>query len=94
MKQARYTDDDGRIWVTFLPDEAPDTMAAQGVPHGPASLEPLGLPLEVEVRLHNELVHRGILTEQDVKRRMPDVQSALMAALKVDVLRIAALYAS
>lgn len=93
MKQARYTDDDGRIWVTLLPEEAPDTMAEQGVPHGPPSMEPLGLPLEVEVRLHNELVHREILTEHDVRRRQPEVQAALMAALKVDALRIAALYA-
>lgn len=66
--------------------------AEQGVPLGPPPLAELNLPPEVEVRLHNQLFERGLYTSQDVRRRLPDVRAALMAALSVDVARILAVF--
>jgi len=76
----------------LLPEGAPDSDASMGVPIGPPSLAPLGLPVEIEVLLHNQLFDRGLIRERDLRRRMPDLAAALMAALRVNVHRIAGLY--
>ena len=92
MREATYTDPEGRMWAVWLPEGVPDEQASEGIPRGPISLEPLGLPLDFEIRLHNQLFHRGLLTATDVRKRRTEVQAALMAALKVDAGRILALY--
>ncbi len=92
MKIVSYTDDDGRRWATQLPEDAPDSDAAKGLPLGPPSLEPLGLPLEIEVRLHNQLFDRELFTEKAVKRSRESVVAALMGTLKVDAQAIITLY--
>jgi len=93
-RRVTYTDDAGRRWVVMLPEGKPDSDASMGIPVGPPSLEPLGLPEEIEVRLHNALVDRGLLTERDAKMRRSHLLGALQAALKVDIVRVAALYAA
>lgn len=93
LKFVMWTDPDGRQWRTAIPDSAPDHEAKRGVPAGPPSLEPLGLPLDVEVRLHNELVARRIFTYDDARKRRADVANALSSALKADTGRIVDLYA-
>lgn len=93
-RRVTYTDDAGRRWVVVLPDDKPISDAAMGIPVGPPSMEPLGLPEEIEVRLHNALVDRGLLTERDFKTRRSHVMGALQTALKVDIVRVAALYAA
>jgi hypothetical protein len=50
----------------------------------------MDLPLEIEVRLNNELYHRGILTEKDLRKRRSDAAAAVMAACRLDVDRILA----
>lgn len=92
MRKVTYQDDDGRWLVSLIPDSAPDTHAPQGVIVGPPSLEGLELPLDIEVRLHNQLFHRGLLTEQDVRRRPNEVTAAIAAALKLDAQRILSLF--
>lgn len=92
MKQAVYKDEAGRQWAVLLPDEAPESDAALGVPLGPPSLESLNLPEEVEVRLHNQLFARRLFAPIDVKRRRQDVFAALQAALSLDVERVVQLY--
>jgi hypothetical protein len=92
VRQSSYTDEEGRHWSVSLPDGVPETDAALGIPLGPISLEPLGLPLEVEVRLHNQLFARRIFTVSDVKARRVDIFGALQAAFRVDTERIAQLY--
>lgn len=92
LRMVEYTDAKGRLWFRGLPDGIPDSKAKTGVPLGPPSMEPLGLPPEVEVRLHNQLAKRGILNEEDARRHLTDIHSALMAALRVDVHRILAIY--
>lgn len=87
-----YTDAKGRMWAKNLPDSVPDSDAAMGFELGPPSLEPLGLPLDMEVRLHNELFARRLWTFADLKRRPVDVQGAIQSAFKVDAGRIFELY--
>jgi len=92
MKRASYEDAKGRRWATLLADDMPDEDASLGIPLGPPPVEALGLPEEVEVRLHNELFAREIFTAQDAKRRINDVVAALQAALRVDAGLIIGLY--
>jgi hypothetical protein len=92
VKQVSYEDEKGRVWVVSLPDDASVNDAPHGIPVGPPSLEPLGLPLALEVRLHNILVGRQLLTLADVKRRRQDVFAAWQQALAVDTDRIVQLY--
>jgi len=92
MKPVDYRDRDGRTFRALLPDNAPASHAPRGIPVGPPHLDALRLPLAVEVRLHNELHHRGVFTARDALKRRPDVQAALMAALAVDAQRIVDLY--
>ena len=76
---------DGRKYRVIVPDEAPPENWPYGVIVGPTDLSVLGLPLEIERRLHNELFSRGLITLRDIRRNMQNVQGALMAALHVDV---------
>lgn len=92
LRTVEYEDPEGRKWLRGLPDGTPDTQAAIGVPQGPPPLTSLGLPLAIEVRLHNQLYARGVLTERDARSKLPDIQSALSAALRVDVHEILKVY--
>lgn len=92
LRKVTYTDTEGRLKVSMLPDKALDIEAPNGVPVGPPNLGELGLPKEIEVRLNNELFARGIITAQDAVKRRPEVLGALMAALKVDAGHIVDVY--
>ena len=92
MREMSYTDDEGRQWAVSLPDGVPESDAPLGIPLGPPSLAPLGLPLDVEVRIHNQLFARRLFTPRDVKTRRMEILGALQAALRVDIVAIAALY--
>lgn len=78
----------------YLPNDVPEEQAVKGIPIGPPSLEPLGLPVAFDVALHNQLFHRKLFTPRDVRLRRRDVMSAIQAALKVDTERIVQLYVS
>lgn len=92
MKEATYEDKKGRLWRVLVPDHALDSDASLGIPIGPPSLDSLGLPEEQAVRLHNQLYHRQLFTEEDMKRRRHDVTAALFATFKVDSQKIIDLY--
>lgn len=92
LRKVTYTDSEGRKRVSLLPANAGDEEAENGIPVGPPRLDTLELPLEIEVRLNNELFHRGILTGSDALRRRAEVVAALQSALKVDAGRIVDLY--
>lgn len=92
MRQASYEDSDGRKWAVWLPEDVPDSDASLGLPMGPPSLEGLGLPLELEVRLHNNLVAAGLLTWADVKRNRTGVVSAIRATLSPTTEQVLTLY--
>lgn len=88
MRTGSYEDAQGRKWATLLPDGVADIDAAMGLPLGPPSLAVLGLPLEVEVRLHNQLFNRKLFKLVDVKKRRADLFSAIQAAYAADGERI------
>jgi hypothetical protein len=92
MRRSTYTDNAGRIHVVLLPDDAPDSHATLGIPVGPPSLAALGLPEELEIRLHNQLVARNVLTAADAKARRSDILGALQKALSMDTDRVATCY--
>jgi len=92
MRTVDYRDHDGRQWRVLLPEGVPDSDAHMGLPVGPPSLESLNLPLALEVRLHNELFRRSLLTARDVKRNPDGVAAAWRSAIRTDTMDIIALY--
>jgi len=93
LKRVMYTDSDGRKRVVLLPEEySEDQAEAIGIPVGPPRLDELGLPLELEVRLNNELYNRGILEPNDALRKRADIMGAIQSALKIDTDIIVTLY--
>lgn len=94
LKTVTWQDEAGRRWRSLLPPEADDAEAPAGIPAGPPSLNQLNLPLEISVRLHNELEARGLYTWDDVRRQgRTAVQAAVAAALRLDVELVQACYA-
>ena len=93
MRKVDYQDSKGRMTQRLVPDDAPDANARYGIVVGPPDLDSLGLPQEVEIRLHNELFNRGLLTLDDVRKRRPEIMAAVQAALKVDAESVMAAYA-
>lgn len=91
LVRAKYQDDEGRWWVVLVPPGHEDE-ASMGIPVGPPDLASLGLPEAVEVRLHNQLFNRGLLTARDLKGRGQEVFAALQAAYRVDQGAVTALY--
>lgn len=92
MRETTYVDPEGRKWRVVLPDEAPEEHASMGVRLGPPTLASLGLPLDLEVRLHNALYDRALYQEKDVLQRRTEVFSALLATFRLDVETIVRLY--
>jgi len=90
LRKVEYTDREGRIFITQLPEGVPDSQAEIGIPVGPPDLTELHLPIETEVRLNNALVRRELIEAKDAS--VERIREALMAALKVDAQRIALLY--
>ena len=83
---------DGKKYRAVVPDQADRETWQYGIPVGPPDLSELDLPVEIEVRLHNELFVRGLITLADVRRNMSSLQGALQAALRVDAQMIVQLY--
>lgn len=90
LKRASWTDSDGRNKVVLIPEDS--DQAEMGIPVGPPSLAELGLPLDIEVRLNNELVNRGILTAVDALKNRAEISLAIQSVLKVDTDRIVQAY--
>jgi len=92
LREVRWEDHAGRYWLVELPDNVPDTDAEYGIILYPVDLSSLGLPIEIEVRLHNQLYHRGIRSGPEARLRQSDISTAIRTALRVDALRIIKLY--
>ena len=92
MRETTFTDNMGRKWLVTLPDDAPDVAASMGPRIGPPPLDELGLPTDIEVRLHNQLHDRGLFTLRDALKRRIEVFAALQAAFRVETEAIISLY--
>ena len=86
LKRASWIDPEGRKKVVLIPEES--DQAEMGIPVGPPDLTGLDLPLELEVRLNNELVNRGIITDIDAIRNRNEISLAIQSVLKLDVDRV------
>mgnify|MGYP000865130357 CR=1 FL=1 len=88
LREASYTDDFGRKWAVLLPDRLPDDAAPMGLPLGPQSLESLGLPLDIEVALHNALFERRVWDYATAVSRLSAVESAVRSVYRLSVHRV------
>lgn len=93
MRETTYTDEQGRKWWVLLPDGVPDSEASRGIPIGPPSVDPLGLPVTIATRLHNELYIRRIFTYEQAVKMQGDINVAIRAALRAETDRVISLYA-
>ena len=92
LKRTSWIDSDGRKKIVLLPDDTGEENAEMGIPLGPPSLAELDLPPELEVRLNNELVNRGIITAVDALKNRAEISLAIQSVLKLDVNRIIQMY--
>lgn len=92
MREVTYTDREGRRWKRLLPDDEPDERARLGIPVGPPPLDRLNLPLDIEIRLHNELHDRGLFTDRDLRGRIDQLRDAVQAAIRIDAQRLHSCY--
>lgn len=92
MIRKEWTDSEGRKWIVNVPEECPEDMVSLGIPVGPPSLARLGLPLDIEVRLHNQLANRGLVTKRDFEARPRDVVAAIQTAFRVDMQTLHTIY--
>ncbi len=95
MNQSRlvdrdYEDPDGYWWRVRVPEDTNDP--SMGIPVGPPDLTALGLPPDLQRRLHNQLHARRLFTRRDLRGRMPEVLAALQATYKVDAQAVTTLY--
>lgn len=88
------TERDGFKYKVQVPDSAPKHMWHAGVVVGPPDLSGLDLPVDVRRRLNNELFVRGLITQRDTRKKVNELQAALMSALRVDVSMLMEAYAS
>jgi hypothetical protein len=73
----------------MLPDGAPDSDAAIGIPIGPPDIvDVLGLPEEVATRLHNNLHRQGIWNAKVAARKPNALMTAVSATYKIDAQRL------
>lgn len=91
-REVTWIDDAGRRFRVLIPAGAPDEDADHGLILGPPDLRPLGLPVEIEVRLHNALEGRGIITARDAASRPEEIVRALLSSFKASAQSVQALY--
>lgn len=93
MKLVDYTDESGFKFKMQVPDDAAEDTYKFGTPYGPPDISELGLPPQLQLRLHNQLFDRDLFTLKDVQRQRVNVMGAWQAALTTDVESIVQIYA-
>lgn len=93
-KKVTYTAPDGRMFYVEVPEDAPEHHYRFGVVLGPPDLK---IELDTEqlnVRIHNELYARQLLTLHDLRHRPADVVAAIQAAVRIDAQELMAAWYS
>lgn len=89
MRTIDYTDDEGLVQRSLVPEGASDEEAPLGVPVGVDIVDGLtrgGMPYETAKRLQNELRLRGVWGYKNVRKRSAEeIFAALQAAFRIDV---------
>lgn len=75
-----------------VPDDEPEENYSRGLIIGPPDISRLGLPEEIEARLHHELFVRQVITRKDALKKRNEIYAALQAAFSLDVDRILECY--
>jgi hypothetical protein len=83
LRKVEHVDHLGRRFLVWLPDGVPDSEAPKGILIGPQTLDGLGLPLEFEVSLHNQLFQREVWNHEIAERDPVKVVQAVRSAAKV-----------
>ena len=86
LVERQYQDDTGRDWTVMVPEN--ETNLSLGIPVGPPDTSALDLPEDVAVALHNQLNARRLFTYANGKHRINEIEAALKAALRVDVIKV------
>ncbi len=86
LVERQYIDDTGRSWTVMIPEGELDVSL--GIPIGPPDTKSIGLPEDEAVALHNQLNARRIFTYENGKHRINEIEAALKAALRVDVMKV------
>ncbi len=86
LVERQYLDDTGRSWTVMIPGGEQD--ASLGIPIGPPDTRALGLPEDQAVALHNQLNARRIFTYENGRHRINEIEAALKAAFRVDVIKV------
>jgi len=81
MRLVSWEDDRGYMRQSYVPDDAPDSMAPQGIAHNPPDLSEIDWG-DVERDLHNALVAQGLITWQDVQRQQNTLLPVVTSILK------------
>lgn len=94
MEEVEWVDHWGRKFVVYVRIQG-DVIGdpSKGVIKGPQPLDMLGLDQETNVRLHNELYARGIITYKDAMHRPMAILQAIQQALRVNVQQVQNAYA-
>ena len=89
MKIVDFTDSRGRMRRALLKEEDPPEWAEQnrGIPQDPPDLDQLNWE-EIQVKLHNELMVRGLLNYEDVQKQQNGLEAAIKAALLPRLIRL------
>ena len=87
-RRVDYTDDAGVVRPMLVPVTAPDADAPLGIP-----LMTVDLTAEVDwarvaVELQNEVTRRGLFTAADLSRLDGQLERAILAVLKRNIVRI------
>jgi hypothetical protein len=88
MRLVSWEDERGYVMQSYLPDDASDDMAKQGIPHNPPDLSEIDW-MDVERELHNALVAQGLITWADVQQQQTTLVPVIVSTIKR---RLLALY--
>lgn len=90
MLDVEYKDSQGRLFKVSVPNETIDPKF--GIIIGPPLLDELELPTAIMIKLHNELYARGILTAEDARVRIDEVNNSVRAALRLTTEKVVEAY--
>ena len=75
MKVVTYEDKDGKLHRVLLRDNDPETLAEEGIPFDPPSIEDILEKAKIE--LHNELVRRELFDVKSINQHSGALSSAV-----------------
>ena len=85
MKTIIYEDAHGKLHRTILRDNDPDDLAEEGIPLDPPIIE--DILDEAKLKLHNELVKRGLFDVKSINEHSGALSSAVNKCVTNRIIR-------